>query len=295
MKNELKREAKIGLIVIAAFAIFIWGLNYLKGINLLSPTNHFYASFTQVDGLVKSSPVTLDGFQVGLVREILYQYDNPGHLVVDLDLNNKLKLPVGSKAIIKTEVVGNPKVILELGPKGGKLLQSGDTLLSGRTPGLMDQLSNGILADVQHLVKRADSLVSNIDAVVKSRSLNNSLAYIEKSTKELQQISVKLNYSMDKVPSILNNVDSLTSKFSDAGTKIGQIDFISLNKTLNNIENLSVRLNNPDNSMGLLLNDKTLYLNLNRMTQSADSLLLDLKQRPKRYVHFSLFGSKKSQ
>jgi phospholipid/cholesterol/gamma-HCH transport system substrate-binding protein len=295
MKNELKREAKIGLIVIAAFAIFIWGLNYLKGINLLNPTNHFYASFTQVDGLVKSSPVTLDGFQVGLVREILYQYDNPGHLVVDLDLNNKLKLPVGSRAIIKTEVVGSPKVILELGPKGGKLLQSGDTLFSGRTPGLMDQLSNGILADVQHLVKRADSLLSSIDGVVKSRSLNNSLTYIEKSTKELQQISVKLNYSMDKVPSILNHVDSLTSKFSDAGTKINQIDLVSLNRTLNNIENLSVRLNSSDNSMGLLLNDKSLYLNLNKMTQSADSLLLDLKQKPKRYVHFSLFGSKKIQ
>jgi phospholipid/cholesterol/gamma-HCH transport system substrate-binding protein len=295
MKNELKREAKIGLIVIAAFAIFIWGLNYLKGINLLNPTNHFYASFTQVDGLVKSSPVTLDGFQVGLVREILYQYDNPGHLVVDLDLNNKLKLPVGSRAIIKTEVVGNPEVILELGPKGGKLLENGDTLLSGRTPGLMDQLSNGILADVQHLVKRADSLLSSIDGIVKSRSLNNSLTYIEKSTKELQQISVKLNYSMDKVPSILNHVDSLTSKFSDAGTKINQIDLVSLNRTLNNIENLSVRLNSSDNSMGLLLNDKSLYLNLNKMTQSADSLLLDLKQKPKRYVHFSLFGSKKSQ
>jgi phospholipid/cholesterol/gamma-HCH transport system substrate-binding protein len=295
MKKELKREAKIGIIVIVAFAIFIWGLNYLKGINLLNPTNHFYASFNQIDGLVKSSPVMLDGYQVGLVREIEYQYDNPGHIVIDLDLNSKLKLPEGSKAIIKTEMVGTPKVVLKLGPQGGRMLQSGDTLIADRIPGIMDQLSNGILADVQKLVQRANSLISDIDGIVSNGSLNNSLTSIEKTSRELQQISSKLNRSMDKIPSILNNVDSLTAKFSDAGTKVNQIDIVSLNRTLNNIENLSVKLDSPDNSMGLLLNDKSLYLNLNKTAQSADSLLLDLKERPKRYVHFSLFGSKGSK
>lgn len=295
MKMELKREAKIGITVIVAFAIFIWGLNYLKGINLLNPTNHFYASFNQVDGLAKSSPVMLDGYQVGLVREIEYQYNNPGHIVIDLDLNSKLRLPEGSKAIIKTEMVGAPKVVLELGQQRGKMLQNGDTLMSERVPGLMDQLSNGILPDFQRLVRRADSLLTSIDAIVSNGSLNNSLASIEKTSKQLQQISSKLNRSMNKIPSILNNVDSLTAKFSDAGTKINQIDIVSLNRTLNNIENLTVRLDSPDNSMGLLLNDKSLYLNLNKTAKSADSLLLDLKERPKRYVHFSLFGSKESK
>jgi len=293
MKSEIKSEAKIGLIVILSFAIFVWGLNYLKGVNLLSPSNHFYVTYNQVDGLVKSSPVNLDGYQVGLVRDIEYQYDNPGHIIVDLDLDSKLILTKGTKAIIKSEMLGNPSVVLELGPKDADKLESGDTLTADRVPGMMDQLSNGLLTDMQSLIHRTDSLLATVETLISNGSLNNSLASIEKTSKQLEQISTKLNRAMDKeVPAILKNVEGLTAKFSAAGTQINQIDFASLNKTLNELESLSVKLNSPDNSMGLLLNDKSLYLNLNKTTESANNLLLDLKERPKRYVHFSLFGTK---
>ncbi|MCE5174789.1 MAG: MlaD family protein [Bacteroidales bacterium] len=296
MKSEIKSEAKIGLIVILTFSIFVWGLNYLKGVNLLSPSNHFYVTYNKIDGLVKSSPVNLDGYQVGLVRDIQYQYDNPGHILVDLDLNSKLRLPKGTKAIIKSEMLGNPTIVLELGPQNAEMLQSGDTLIAENTPGMMDQLSDGLLTDMRNMIHRTDSLVASIDVLVSNGSLDKSLTSIEKTTKELEQISAKLNHSMDKqIPSILNNVETLTAKFSDAGTKINQLDFASLNKTINQLENLSVKLNSPDNSMGLLLNDQSLYLNLSNTAQSANTLLLDLKERPKRYVHFSIFGSKESK
>ncbi|MFA7042829.1 MAG: MlaD family protein [Bacteroidales bacterium] len=296
MKSEIKSEAKIGLIVILTFSIFVWGLNYLKGVNLLSPSNHFYVTYHKIDGLVKSSPVNLDGYQVGLVRDIQYQYDNPGHILVDLDLNSKLRLPKGTKAIIKSEMLGNPTVVLELGSQNAEMLQSGDTLIAENTPGMMDQLSDGLLTDIRNMIHRTDSLVASIDVLVSNGSLDKSLTSIEKTTKELEQISAKLNHSMDKqIPSILNNVETLTAKFSDAGTKINQLDFASLNKTINQLENLSVKLNSPDNSMGLLLNDQSLYLNLSNTAQSANTLLLDLKERPKRYVHFSIFGSKESK
>ncbi|MEA4841303.1 MAG: MlaD family protein [Bacteroidales bacterium] len=296
MKSEIKSEAKIGLIVILTFSIFVWGLNYLKGVNLLSPSNHFYITYNKIDGLVKSSPVNLDGYQVGLVRDIQYQYDNPGHILVDLDLNSKLRLPKGTKAIIKSEMLGNPTIVLELGPQNAEMLQSGDTLIAENTPGMMDQLSDGLLTDMRNMIHRTDSLVASIDVLVSNGSLDKSLTSIEKTTKELEQISAKLNHSMDKqIPSILNNVETLTAKFSDAGTKINQLDFASLNKTINQLENLSVKLNSPDNSMGLLLNDQSLYLNLSNTAQSANTLLLDLKERPKRYVHFSIFGSKESK
>jgi len=296
VKSEIKSEAKIGLIVILTFSIFVWGLNYLKGVNLLSPSNHFYVTYHKIDGLVKSSPVNLDGYQVGLVRDIQYQYDNPGHILVDLDLNSKLRLPKGTKAIIKSEMLGNPTVVLELGSQNAEMLQSGDTLIAENTPGMMDQLSDGLLTDIRNMIHRTDSLVASIDVLVSNGSLDKSLTSIEKTTKELEQISAKLNHSMDKqIPSILNNVETLTAKFSDAGTKINQLDFASLNKTINQLENLSVKLNSPDNSMGLLLNDQSLYLNLSNTAQSANTLLLDLKERPKRYVHFSIFGSKESK
>lgn len=296
MKSEIKSEAKIGLIVILAFAIFVWGLNYLKGVNLLNPSNHYFVTYSQVDGLVKSSPVNLDGYQVGLVRDIQYQYDNPGHIVVDLDLNSALLLPKGTKATIKSEMLGNPSIVLELGPQNATKLESGDTLIAERIPGVMDQLSNGLLKDVQNLIHRTDTLLASVETLVSNGSLNNSLTSIEKTSKQLEQISTKLNHSMDKeIPSILNNVKTLTARFSDAGEKVNQIDFASLNKTLNELEKLSVKLNSPDNSMGLLLNDQSLYLNLSGTAANANALLLDLKERPKRYVHFSLFGSKDSK
>jgi len=302
MKTNFKSEAKIGLIVIAAFAIFVWGLNYLKGVNLLNPTNHYYVNFTRVDGLVKSSPVMLDGYQVGLVRDIDYQYDNPGHIIIDLDLNTKLRLPVGSKAIIQSALIGNPTVVLKLGNPTAKILESGDTLAADRIPGIMDQLQTGVLADVRHMVQRTDSLLASVETLVNNGSLNHSLTSIEKTSKELSQLSVKLNKSMDKLPNILDNVSAMTAQFSAAGTKINQIDVASLNKTLTQLENITLKLNSTDNSMGLLLNDKSLYQNLSSATfnlsttaTSANNLLLDLKASPKRYVHFSLFGPKQSK
>ncbi|MCK9311051.1 MAG: MlaD family protein [Bacteroidales bacterium] len=296
MKSEIKSEAKIGLIVILTFSFFVWGLNYLKGVNLLSPSNHFYVTYNKIDGLVKSSPVSLDGYQVGLVRDIQYQYDNPGHILVDLNLNSKLRLPKGTKATIKSEMLGNPTIVLVLGPQNAEMLQSGDTLIAENIPGMMDQLSDGLLTDMRNMIHRTDSLIASFEVLVSNGSLDKSFTSIEKTTKELEQISAKLNQSMDKqIPSILNNVESLTAKFSDAGTKINQLDFASLNKTINQLENLSVKLNSPDNSMGLLLNDQSLYLNLSNTAQSANTLLLDLKERPKRYVHFSIFGSKGSK
>jgi len=302
MKTNFKSEAKIGLIVIAAFAIFVWGLNYLKGVNLLNSTNHYYVNFTQIDGLVKSSPVMLDGYQVGLVRDINYQFNNPGHIIIDLDLNTKLHLPEGSKAIIQSAMIGNPTVVLKLGAPTAKLLSSGDTLLAERNPGIMDKLQDGILADVQHMIQRTDSLLASVETLVDNGSLNNSLSSIEKTSKELSQLSVKLNKSMDKLPGILDNVEGMTAEFSAAGTKINQIDVASLNKTLTQLENITLKLSSTDNSMGLLLNDKSLYQNLSSATfnlsttaTSANALLLDLKASPKRYVHFSLFGSKQSK
>lgn len=302
MKKNFKSEAKIGLIVLAAFAVFVWGLNYLKGVNLLNPTNHYYVNFTQVDGLVKSSPVMLDGFQVGLVRDVRYQYNNPGHITIDLDLNTKLKLPQGTKAIIQSAMIGNPTVVLQLGDPTAKLLKSGDTLVAERIPGIMDQLQDGVLADVQRMIQRTDSLLAGVETLVNNGSLNQSLTSIEKTSKELSLLSVKLNKSMDKLPGILDNVDDMTAQFSAAGSKINQIDVASLNKTLTQLENITLKLNSTDNSMGLLLNDKSLYQNLSSATfnlsttaTSANNLLLDLKASPKRYVHFSLFGAKQSK
>lgn len=290
MKKTINSEVKIGIIVVAAISVFIWGLNYLKGVNLFNPTNHYYVQYTNINGLVKSSPVNLDGFQVGLVRDIEYQYNNPGNLIVNLDLNNKLRLPVGTKAVIQSALIGNPTVVLKLGPKDAPLMKAGDTLIAEVEPGMLDQLNNGILSDIQRLVQRTDSLLAGVESIINNGDIEKSLSSIQKTSSELSQISVKLNRSMDELPVILNQVEDLTTTFTKAGEKIQTLDVASINKTLKHFEEVSGKLTSPDNSLGLMLNDKSLYMNLSNTASSADNLLLDLKQNPKRYVHFSIFG-----
>jgi phospholipid/cholesterol/gamma-HCH transport system substrate-binding protein len=295
MKSFLKSEVKIGLIVLSAVAVLIWGLNYLKGSNLFNPTNHYYVEYTNINGLVKSSPVNLDGYQVGLVRDIQYQYNNPGHILVDLDLDNKLVIPKGTKAVIESALIGNPSVVLQFNSASSEYLKSGDTLFAEVAPSMLDQLNNGVLADIQHMVRRTDSLLTSVETLINNGELSSSLSSIAKTSKELSSMSVKLNKSMDKLPGILDNVETMTKTFTQAGDKINQLDIASINKTLKHFEEVSSRLTSPENSLGLLLSDKQLYQNLTTTTSNANALLLDLKASPKRYVHFSLFGSKQNQ
>lgn len=295
MKRLLSSEVKIGLTVVAALAIFFWGLNYLKGINLFKPTNYYYVNYTQVDGLVKSSPVMLDGYQVGLVRDIQYRYDQPGNILVTLSLNSKLRLPEGSSAIIEGALMGNPSVKLELGPPSSSLLSAGDSLTGLRDPGLLDQLSNGLLADVEALIQRTDSLVAGVETLVNNGSLANSLLAIEHTTSELERLTASLNRTIDKdLPGILTNIDQMTGEFAQLGQHLNALDLKTtlghVDRTLNGLGDLTLRLNSTDNSLGLLLNTPGLYNNLDSTLTSTNKLLLDLKEHPKRYVHFSLFG-----
>jgi phospholipid/cholesterol/gamma-HCH transport system substrate-binding protein len=295
MRRLFTSEVKIGLTVVAALVVFFWGMNYLKGINLFKPTNYYYVNYSQVDGLVKSSPVMLDGFQVGLVRDIQYRYDQPGNILVTLSLNRKLRLPEGSSATIEGALMGNPAVTLNLGPRSAPILEIGDSLTGLREPSLLDQLSSGLLADVEALIQRTDSMVAGVETLLNNGSLANSLRSIEHSTGELERLTVSLNRTMDNdLPSILTNIDNLTGTFAQVGRQLNALDLhATLNKVDNTLEglgNLTQRLNSTDNSLGLLLNTPGLYHNLDSTLISTNRLLLDLREHPKRYVHFSLFG-----
>jgi phospholipid/cholesterol/gamma-HCH transport system substrate-binding protein len=237
----------------------------------------------------------LDGFQVGLVRDIQYRYDQPGNILVTLSLNRKLRLPEGSSATIEGALMGNPAVTLNLGPRSAPLLGIGDSLTGLREPSLLDQLSNGLLAEVEALIQRTDSVVSGVESLLNNGSLANSLRSIEHSTGELERLTVSLNRTMDNdLPSILTNIDNLTGTFAQVGRQLNALDLhATLNKVDNTLEglgNLTQRLNRTDNSLGLLLNTPGLYHNLDSTLISTNRLLLDLREHPKRYVHFSLFG-----
>mgnify|MGYP001050848223 FL=1 len=297
-KFKLNKESRIGLTVIIAIALFVWGLNYLKGINLLKQARRYYVVYNQIDGLVTSAPVMLDGFQVGLVKSIDYQYNSPGHILVELNLEKQLNLPAGTKAVLEPALVGNPNISLILGP-GPQLLAVGDTLTADRKADLMIMLEEELIPGVKDLIQRAGRVVSQLEAQLdEGGDLNKSLASVRKTSEKLASASASLDLLLaNEIPSAIGNIDSLSSNFNALGRELRTVDFAGLShridSTLLTLQDVSLRLTRPDNSLGLLLNDTELYFNLNKTASSANELLLDLRERPKRYVHFSLFGSKK--
>ena len=297
MKIKFSRELQIGILVIVTIAILYFGINYLKGINIFNPTNYYYAKFERVDGLVASNPVTIKGYKVGLVKSIIYNYEDPKDgVVVVLQVDDQLRVPVGSKAVLQTELLGGANISLRLHSEvPGVYLRKGDTIPTMIDDGIVASVMGEIMPRVQSIIPQLDSLIYSLRMITENNSIEKSLGNIQRMTANLESTSISLDAMMKKdVPVILKNVNTITTDFSKVSQNLSQVDFYatmqSVNRTMSNLQMISDKINNGDGSIGLLINDKSFYNNLNNTMESANNLLLDLKSNPKRYVHFSLFG-----
>ncbi len=281
MKIKFSRELQIGILVIATIAILYFGVNYLKGINIFNPTNYYYVKLKQVNGLVASNPVTVKGYKIGLIKSINYNYDNhEDDIVVVLQVDDQLKVPVGSKAILQTELLGGASISLDLqSDVQGIYYKKGDFIPAVVDGGIMEAVTAEIMPRVQSIIPQLDSLIISLRMITENNSIEKSLGNIQRMTANLESSSVSLNSMMkNDIPVILKNVNTITTDFSKVSQNMSQVDFNATMKSLNYT------------SIGLLINDKSLYNNLNNTMESANNLLIDLKSNPKRYVHFSLFG-----
>lgn len=294
MKKWFGKEIKIALSVLASILILYVGINYLKGINVMKPANYYYVQFTNVAGLAQSAPVTIDGYKVGLVQEILYDYDTNGSIKVLLNLDKKLKIPVDSKAFLETDMLGTASIVIKLNPHVSEYYEHGAVLKGEVNAGLMQNIQGELLPQVALLMPKLDSILTGLQALVNDPALSASVKRIDHITANLENSSVQLSQLMkNDLPVILDNVEGITAQvnnFSDTLNSLPlQLTMKSVQETSYNLEQLTNRLNSPDNTMGLLLNDRKLYDKANGVLGSVDSLMIDLRLHPKRYVHFSLF------
>ncbi len=297
MKIYFTKEVVIAITTIIACAILVVGIDFLKGINIMKPTNYYYAVFNNVAGLGVSSPVKIDGFDVGLVRAVEYNYQKPGTIVVEISLDKKLKLTSGSKVLLASDIMGTATLDLKMNPHVSTYLNPGDTIEGELAPDMMGSIKENILPQLEHLLPKIDSILTGIQTIVSNPALNSALNHIDNVTKNLEKSTSNLTVMMEKqVPSILNNLDTVSAHLNLFSQDMKNI---KLSNTINSIDSvlygmnsISSKLNSKDNSLGLLLNDETLYHKLTKTATSADSLLIDLRLHPKRYVHFSLFGRK---
>jgi phospholipid/cholesterol/gamma-HCH transport system substrate-binding protein len=294
MKKLFTKEVYIAIVTLIGLVILYVGLNHLKGINVFKPANHYYVSMPNVSELQISSPVYVDGFKVGIVNAILFDYDRPGNILVQISLDRSMRLQIGSYAELKSGLTSGAFLNLKPNTYASTYLAIGDTIVGQSQAGFMEQLSAVLWPQMESLLPHLDSILSGIQVLINHPALGQSLSHIETTTLELQKSSEQLNTLLTKeVPVILSNLNKVSSDMSILSGNLKEVDIqrtvATLDQTVGNINKITQQLNDSTNSLGLLLNDRALYQHLDSTAQNASNLLLDLRQNPKKYVHFSIF------
>ncbi|MCR4584029.1 MAG: MlaD family protein [Prevotella sp.] len=293
------KEVQIALVAIVGVVVLFFGMKFLKGLTIFSTDDNYYVKFRDVSGLSVSSPVYANGFRVGVVEDVIYDYEKAGDIVAVLGLDKKLHLPEGSSAEIASDLLGNVKLELRFGDNPTSLLEPGDTIFGGQQQGMMNKAAD-MIPQIQRILPKLDSILASVNMLLADPALAGSLHNVEDITGSLasttQQLSV-LSANLNKqVPQIMTKADGVLANTTTITQKLSDIDvdqtMASVNNTLNNLEQMTANLNSKEGTLGLLMRDRQLYMNLNSTMSHVDSLMIDLRQHPKRYVHFSLFGKK---
>lgn len=299
MKKIFTKEVIIGTCVICAIVILVVGIEFLKGINVFKPANFYIAQYDNVAGLETAAPVTIDGFKVGQVREINFNYENPGKIDVVLALNKHLHLPEDSKAVIGSTLLSGSYVEIKLG-SSEKKLDVGGFLQTEMEPDLMSSISSGVIPAVESLVPKVNSLLVSLNKLASDPALVASIQSLEGITAHINNASANLDLMMAReVPGVLKNVDGITMNLDTITNDLAELSYklkqLPIETTIDNVNYLTSNLvkfsndlNNQNSSLGLLMNSPELYNRLNTVVSDVDSLILDIKKNPKRYISIKL-------
>lgn len=296
---KLTKEIKIALVAIVGILVMYFGINFLKGMNLFSTNNTYFITFDDIQGLGASTPIYADGYKVGIVDGLEYDYKENGPIKVKVDIIKDLRIPQGSKAEIVKDLMGNLQVNLLLANNPRERVEPGGIIPGAVNGGMMDKAAN-LVPVVEKMLPKLDSILTSVNALLADPALAASLHNVETitsnltvSTRELNTLMAGLNKQVPgmigKANGVLDNTNRLTANLASLDVQ-GTLN--KVNQTLESAHQFTEKLNSNQGSLGLLMNDTKLYDNLTSTMGHADSLVIDLKAHPKRYVHFSVFGRK---
>lgn len=296
---KLTKEIKIALVAIVGILVMYFGINFLKGMNLFSTNNTYFITFDDIQGLGASTPIYADGYKVGTVDGLEYDYKENGPIKVKVDIIKDLRIPQGSKAEIEKDLMGNLQVNLLLANNPRERVEPGGIIPGAVNGGMMDKAAN-LVPVVEKMLPKLDSILTSVNALLADPALAASLHNVETitsnltvSTRELNTLMAGLNKQVPgmigKANGVLDNTNRLTANLASLDVQ-GTLN--KVNQTLESAHQFTEKLNSNQGSLGLLMNDTKLYDNLTSTMSHADSLVIDLKAHPKRYVHFSVFGRK---
>lgn len=309
---KIANETKVGILAAFSIALLIIGYNFLKGNAIFSSETVLYAKYSHVDGLGVSKPVMINGFQIGRVDKLQLQPD--GSIVATLKIKGKYEIPKNTIAKLESlDLLGSKAIVMALGT-GTDFAQDGDTLNANVAKGLMETVEP-VQKKAELIIAKMDSILTSVNTILNPNfqknvdksfnSIASTLASLEATSKKVdnlvgsegsrissilsnvEAISNNLKQNNQKINAILNNINTITDQVAAANFK-QTID--NANKAVADLQGIVTKVNNGQGTLGLLVNDTKMYDNLNNASKNLDNLIIDLKENPKRYVHFSVFG-----
>lgn len=296
---KISREVKTGILVLLGIILFIFGFNYLKGQNLLGDSKTYYAVYDNVEGLVPSTPVTINGLNVGKVISINFKGDGSGKLLVELVVDNDFEFSKNSTAeLYDTGLIGGKALAIIPAFDNAGIAENNSTLTGTVKAGLTDALANQLTplqSKVEKMLTSADLLLANLNDVLDETgkaNLKSSLAGLSETMNSFKGTSKALEQVMQtnksKITTVLTNAETASNDLAKMTGQLSQSDLAAtmknLETTLANFDNIMANLEGGKGTMGKLLKDETLYNNLEGATEELESLLLDFKLHPNRYT-----------
>jgi phospholipid/cholesterol/gamma-HCH transport system substrate-binding protein len=309
---KIANETKVGILAAFSIALLIIGYNFLKGNAIFSNETVLYARYSRVDGLNVSKPVLINGYQIGRVDKLQLQPD--GSILATLKIKGKYEIPTNSIARLEsTDLLGSKAIVMALG--NGKIYaKDGDTLNANVEKNLMEAVQP-VQKKAELIINKMDSILTSVNAIMNpdfQKNVNKSFNSIAATLGSLENTSKKVDNLVgsegSRISAILANVEAISSNFKNNNQQINAImtnlhsvtDQVAAanfkqtvdnaNKAMLELQSVVSKINNGNGSLGLLINDSKMYDNLNSASKNLDNLLIDLKENPKRYVHFSVFG-----
>ena len=307
MKLKYAREIKVGILAVVCIFLLFFGFNYLKGVNIFSSIHSFHGVYTNIHGLELQAPVYIRGYKVGQVDNIDYDFTRDSSFTVDISIKRNINLPEGTRmALVSDGIMGGMAIELllpttEVAPTEGIVyIPTGATIPTTVVPGLLDGLQESVIQPLSNTLASLDTILGQLETQLDNNHIESILANADLAVADLQTSSKQLKQVMShQVPSVVTKLDTTMSDLQQVVTDVKAANIKAtvarVDTALDNVNYLIADFRSPNGTVGMLLNDKGLYNHIDSAVVSVDSLLVDLKANPKRYVHFSLFGAREKK
>ena len=305
---KFKKEAKIAVIVSLIIFFFLWGYNFLKGRNLFSAYYYYHASFEKIDGLQKSSTVTINGFVVGVVSDIQFASEKLDNLVVEIGVKKSFEIPDNSMMVISSDLLGTKSIVLLLGDSK-TIAKDGGFLSGSMAPDLVGTITDKLMP----IADNAGQLMASIDSLLQifqqtfddntQKNIQSIIANVEQLVAverkkisailaNFESISGNLKKNNEDISNLIANLNAFSETLAASDVK-NTVD--NANRSLTQLNTLLSNVNEGQGTLGKIAKDDSAYIYLQRSLNDLDKLLIDLRENPKKYVHFSLFGGKSKE